>query len=156
MTSRTALSGYLQAFLAPLVMIGADCRFSDFTVTSRCSQIPLSDYLPVYFEACKGATAVKTGVYQLTFSMILMPFGIISGLSVKKTQQYRPQLWVAWVFVIIGVGLLTMLKEDSPLGWAIGFMAVFSPGIGVLMTTTYFPVLAPGTPFSFLNVSATF
>lgn len=143
MTSRTALGGYLQAFLMPVVMVGVICAYCGRNAVARLSRPFLADYMPVYYEACKGATAIKAGVYELTFSLILMPFGIISGLSVKKTQQYCPQLWVAWVFVIVGVGLLTLVKENSPLGWAIGFLAILSPGIGILSTTTYFPVLAP-------------
>lgn len=102
------------------------------------------DYVPVYFQACKGASPVGAGVDQLGVALVLAPSGIISGASVNKTQKYRPQLWLSWILLTLGTGLLSTLNEDTPKGHAIGFEVLVAVGIGILTTTTYFPVLAPG------------
>jgi hypothetical protein len=62
---------------------------------------------------------------------------------VKKTKTYRPQLWLAWVLLLVATGLMTTVREDSPIGHIIGFSSIAAVGIGILVTTTYFPVLAP-------------
>lgn len=125
MSTITGISGYLQTFIMPVVMLG------------------IIYYIPVYFQACKGASPIAAGVDQLGVALVLAPFGIISGVSVNKTRKYRPQLWISWVFLIIGTGLLTTLHEDSSRGRAIGFEIMAGMGMGILTTTTYFPVLAP-------------
>ncbi|KAH9936930.1 iron permease [Amylocystis lapponica] len=125
MTTLTGASGYLQTFIMPIVMLG------------------LIYYIPVYFQACKGASPIGAGVDQLSLALVTSPVGILSGVSVNKTQRYRPQLWVAWVFLIVGTGLLITVEADTPRGHAIGFLILAGVGFGILVTTTYFPVLAP-------------
>jgi hypothetical protein len=95
-------------------------------------------------EACKGLSSIGAGVEELALALVVGPVGIISGLSVNKTQKYRPQLWISWVFLLVGTGLLSMLKVDSTRGESVGFMIIAAIGLGLLATTTYFPVLAPG------------
>lgn len=81
-----------------------------------------------------------------------MPFGLIGGLSVTKSGKYRPQLWLAWVSLIIAGGLMTSLGPDSSRGKSIGYQVFIGLGLGILMTTAFFPVLAP-LPVS-LNANA--
>ncbi|KAH9936927.1 iron permease [Amylocystis lapponica] len=125
MTSLTGASGYAQTFIMPIVMLG------------------LVYYIPVYFQACKGASPIGAGVDQLSVALVTAPVGIISGVSVNKTQRYRPQLWASWVFLIVGTGLLISVEADTPKGHAIGYLILAGIGLGILVTTTYFPVLAP-------------
>jgi hypothetical protein len=119
------MSGYAQTFLTGVVMLG------DIY------------YLPVYFQACKGASPIGAGVDQLSLSFVGVLSSVISGISVKKSGSYRPQLWLCWMFVLVGHGLFFTLNENSSLGHGIGYIAVDAIGIGALITTTYFPVLAP-------------
>lgn len=107
------------------------------------SQACNADYIPVYFQACKGASPLGAGVDQLSVALVTAPVGIMAGVSVNKTQRYRPQLLVSWLFLMLGTGLLIMLEADTPKGHAIGFLILAGIGVGILVTTTYFPVLAP-------------
>lgn len=86
---------------------------------------------------------MASGVAALGLACTLAPFGIIGGLSVNKTLKYRPQHWISWGLVIVGVGLLLTLHVDSPEAHLIGFEVIFAAGLGALSTATYFPVLAP-------------
>lgn len=94
-------------------------------------------------KACKGASPMRSGVLLLGATLVAAPAGIIAGASVAKTSQYRPQIWISWVFTIIGCGLLTLLQPNTSLGLAVGYEVIIALGIGGLSTTTYFPVLAP-------------
>ncbi|KAH9929402.1 iron permease [Fomitopsis serialis] len=122
----TGVSGYMQTFviMMPIVMIA--------TVY----------YIPVYLQACKGASAIGSGVDVLSFSLVLAPVGILGGVFVNRTGGYRLPLWTAWISMMIGTGLLT-LDADTPLGHTIGFLVPSALGCGLLAFSTYFPVLAP-------------
>jgi hypothetical protein len=105
---------------------------------------------------------VKSGVNLLAFAIVIAPSGVIGGLSVTKTQRYRPQMWFGWTVLVIGAGLYTTLHADTEVSRAIGLTVPMAVGIGILTTTTYFPVLAPRkrnispSPRSMLIITAFF
>jgi hypothetical protein len=101
------------------------------------------DYMPVYFQACKTASPIASGVDVFGLAFSIAPAGIISGLSVAKSHQYRPQLWLAWALIMIGAGFLSTITADSSRMTAIGYEIIVGAGMGILTMTTYFPVLAP-------------
>ncbi|KAG8914291.1 hypothetical protein FRC00_014660 [Tulasnella sp. 408] len=69
--------------------------------------------------------------------------GIVAGISVAVTRRYKPQTIIAWVLVIVGFGLLTLLDRQSPKAEWVGFQIVEGVGLGILYPITSFPVLAP-------------
>ncbi|PAV21574.1 MFS general substrate transporter [Pyrrhoderma noxium] len=124
-TARTTISGYAQAFFGNFYLLG--------TIF----------YLPTYFQACKDATPTRSGIDVFGLAFTIMPFGIVAGLSVAKFKCYRPQLWVGWVCLIVGAALMSTLNVDSTIARAIGFQIITGLGLGILLTTGFFPVLAP-------------
>ncbi|KAG8907585.1 hypothetical protein FRB99_003509 [Tulasnella sp. 403] len=54
---------------------------------------------------------------------------------------YRPQNFVGWAFMTLGVGL-SLLKASSPKGEWVAFQIIEGMGIGMLFSVTTFPVLA--------------
>jgi hypothetical protein len=82
-------------------------------------------------------------VHVLVLGFVPSVFSIAAGLSVRKTGIYRPQLWLAWLMIIPGVAVLSLLKFDSPLAMPTGLIAIAGAGLGIVNTTTQFPVLAP-------------
>ncbi|KAH9834520.1 iron permease [Rhodofomes roseus] len=121
----TGVSGYMQTFVMPILMIG------------------IIYYIPVYLQACKGASAIRSGVDVLSFSLVLAPVGLSGGAFTNSTGRYRPPMWLAWAALMLGIGLFLTLKADSPLGHVVGFLIPCAFGCGILSTSTYFPVLAP-------------
>jgi hypothetical protein len=105
----------------------------------------LLDYMPVYFQAVQLLSPVSTGVHFLVLGFVPSVFSVAAGLSVRKTGIYRPQLWLGWLLIIPGVGVLSLLKFDSPLAMPTGIIAIVGAGFGIVNTTTQFPVLAPRT-----------
>ncbi|KAF8572629.1 MFS general substrate transporter, partial [Ramaria rubella] len=124
LSNRTSCSGYVQALLLPVTSFAAIY------------------YIPVYFQACKDADAVKSGV--LTFGLAtIAPASVLGGISVKILKRYRPQIWTGWCLQVIGISLLTLVKLDSPVGLAVGFCVIYGAGAGINYATQVYPVLAP-------------
>ncbi|OSC99153.1 Mfs1.1 [Trametes coccinea BRFM310] len=100
-------------------------------------------YLPVYYQACKDASPAASGIDLFGLCFSTGPMAIITGISVGKSKVYRVQLWVGWCLILVGVGLMNIITEDSNRSLSIGFQVVTGIGIGILYSAAYFPVLAP-------------
>ncbi|KAI9566090.1 MFS general substrate transporter [Boletus coccyginus] len=124
MENLTSISGYIQTFCS--------------TVTIQA----VAYYVPVYFQACKGASPVESGVYSLGFAS-LAPTAIIIGISVKATKRYRPQMWTGWTLSIVSFGLMSSILATDSLGKSIGYVALLGCGTGMLSATPMYPILAP-------------
>ena len=90
-------------------------------------------YLPIWFQAIKGYSAVKSGVDTLPLVLALVVASIISGALTAKTGYYTGQLIASSVLSAIGAGLLTTLKVDSPNSAWIGYQFLFGFGLGLGM-----------------------
>ena len=122
---------------------------------------PPSDYLPVFFQACLGATPIRSGVDMLATALIIAPFALAAGITVQAMNKYRPVNLVGWIITVVGFGLLSMLKADDAVGKWVGYQIVASIGTGVIVralalpsrpnaevvvvqfASTFFPILAP-------------
>ena len=113
----------------------------DESVSTIC--LISTDYLPVYFQASKGASAIGSGVDMFAFCLTIPAFAIATGLSVEVVGLYRPQNYLGWAFLLIGFGLLTRLDQESSRAAYIASQAPLGVGIGVLWISTAFPILAP-------------
>ena len=75
--------------------------------------------------------------------MPLGPVLIVTGATIKRTQSYRVQLWLAFALAVAGFGAMSVIKADSPAGMSIGLPVLIGVGAGIWSSATYFPVLAP-------------
>ncbi|KAA1472295.1 MFS general substrate transporter [Dentipellis sp. KUC8613] len=100
-------------------------------------------YLPVYFQACFGASPIRSGVDALALALLIAPAAILAGASVQVFKRYIPANAAGWVLTIIGFGLLSMLEYDTSTGKWVGYIIVMACGVGLLYTSTVFPILAP-------------
>ncbi|KAH7920100.1 MFS multidrug transporter [Leucogyrophana mollusca] len=124
-TNRTTMSGYLQNFCNSLAVMS--CIY----------------YFPVYFQACKDALPIRSGINMFGVTFVVGPFIVFGGLSVTKFQVYRPQLWAGWVASVLGAGGFSTVGADTVLGVSVGVPALWAAGGGILFAATYFPVLSP-------------
>ncbi|KAI0353760.1 iron permease [Trametes cingulata] len=128
-SSRTTFSGYVGTFFHGIVALAAIF------------------YLPVYFQATQGASAVASGVDFFPLCLTVPAFAILAGLSVQIVHRYRPQNYLGWALMIVGFGMLTILDEHSPRATYIGCQIPLGAGLGIVWISTQFPILAP-LPFS--------
>ncbi|KAF8069218.1 Mfs1.2, partial [Lyophyllum atratum] len=124
-SNRTSLSGYLQIFFAAIPFV------------------TLVFYLPVYFQACKGSSPIRSGVELFPLAFTVAPFSIFTGLSIARTGRYRPQSWVGWVIIVLAMGLFGSVESTTGVGVVLGLQIVAGVGFGIVYSATYFPVLAP-------------
>ncbi|KAF7343337.1 MFS domain-containing protein [Mycena venus] len=100
-------------------------------------------YLPVYFQACFGASPIRSAVDFLPGALLTAPFAFVAGISVRVLKKYRIVNWAGWAVAIVGFGLLSTLKEDSPISKWAGYQVVGAIGVGMIFTAPIFPLLAP-------------
>jgi len=122
---RTSLSGQLQTMIVQIIIIS------------------YVYYFPVYFQACKLASPIRSGIDLLGLTLAITPIAMCVGISIAILQRYRPQIWTGWVLIIISTGLLTTVKADDSIWRAIGFCILGGAGLGTVYTAVIFPVLAP-------------
>ncbi|KAK4965258.1 hypothetical protein LTR66_012149 [Elasticomyces elasticus] len=91
--------------------------------------IASSYYLPLYFQAVRGATPLLSGVYLLPMALSLSFSSAATGIFIRKTGMYLPAIWFGLVFMTIGYGLFVDLAADS--GWAKLIMYQIIAGIGI-------------------------
>ncbi|THG93859.1 hypothetical protein EW026_g7491 [Hermanssonia centrifuga] len=121
----TSISGYAQIFALPVI------------------NLAVTYYQETYYQACKGATAIRSGVLTLAVSLCLAPAMIICGLSITISKGYRVQLWLGWVVLIVAMGLMSTVDSRTELVKPQVYTGLVGTGVGILYAGTYFPVLAP-------------
>jgi hypothetical protein len=121
---RTSAAGFLMIFLASIIMQA------------------IAYFLPIYFQAVRGASPLTSGVSFLPFALAIIPFGGLAGAFMAKTGLYRPLHWIGFALSAAGVGLFSILRKDSSPGAWIGFQVIASGGTGLIFTATLPSTLA--------------
>jgi len=103
-------------------------------------------YWPVYFQAVKGASPVKSAVDFFSVAFIVAPFAMVAGATIAGMQIYKPQNIIAWILMAVGPGVMSIIREATPKRAWVPLPIPFSIGVGLLYTATVFPVLAPLPP----------
>ncbi|KAI0648730.1 iron permease [Trametes meyenii] len=144
LSNRSSLSGYLSTFFHGIVSIS--------TIY----------YLPVYFQACMAASPIHSSINLFATALVMAPSAIVCGVIVKKTNKYRPANYVGWALIMIGFGLLSLLKADSSTAAWAGYQVITAVGVGIIWASTVFPILAPvsvtrtASALAFYNFCRTF
>ncbi|OCH84114.1 Mfs1.1 protein [Obba rivulosa] len=123
--NRTSISGFASTFVHGI------------------TSISIIYYLPVFFQACLGASPIRSGVDMLATALVVAPFALICGAMVQVLNKYRAANVTGWTLTIIGFGLLTLLKSTSSIGQWVGYQFVAAAGTGMIFAGTVFPILAP-------------
>ncbi|TGO21238.1 hypothetical protein BPAE_0231g00040 [Botrytis paeoniae] len=87
-------------------------------------------YLPIWFQAVKGDSAVKSGISNIPMVLTLVIVSIISGALVTTIGYYAPLMIVSSVIAAVGIGLLTTFKPDTNHAAWIGYQCLAGIGIG--------------------------
>lgn len=90
-------------------------------------------FLPLWFQAIKGVSAVRSGIDILPLVLSLVVASIVAGTLTSKTGYYVPQLLACSVIMSIGAGLLTTLHVTTNSAHWIGYQVIFGFGLGLGM-----------------------
>ncbi|GAB0134730.1 hypothetical protein EsDP_00003088 [Epichloe bromicola] len=99
-------------------------------------------YLPIWFQAVQGTSAIQSGIKNLPMILSLVVFSIVSGGLVTTLGYYAPFMILSTVLMSVGAGLLSTFTVDTgPAHW-IGYQIVFGIGVGLGMQQTMVAVQA--------------
>ncbi|KAI8953563.1 MFS toxin efflux pump [Xylaria longipes] len=88
-------------------------------------------FLPIWFQAIKGASAVESGLMLLPSIIGLSVAAISSGFIVSFiVGYYTPLMLLGSTMMAIGYGFLTTFKPDTGTASWIGWQVLFGIGIG--------------------------
>ncbi|CAI6227171.1 unnamed protein product [Periconia digitata] len=87
-------------------------------------------YLPLYFQAVKGASAMNSGVYLLPLIITQLIVAGVSGVAVSKIGYVIPVAIFSTIFLAIATGLYSLLQPGTPSGQWIGYQILGGVGFG--------------------------
>ena len=87
-------------------------------------------YLPIWFQAIKGVSAVRSGIMLLPMILSTTFASISSGFLVSKLGYYTQFFLFSSVTTSIGAGLLTTLSPTTGQAKWIGYQVLFGVGFG--------------------------
>jgi hypothetical protein len=82
-------------------------------------------------------------VLVLSIALIVAVAAVAAGVLAAKTGRYRAQICGAWALVVLGTGLCVTVRADSALALPVVFIDLACAGVGVLISSNGFPILAP-------------
>ncbi|EME46920.1 MFS transporter-like protein [Dothistroma septosporum NZE10] len=91
----------------------------------------VSFYLPLYFQAVRGASTLGSGLMYLPVAISMSVFALIGGPITTYIGYYSPILLLGTSLSAIGTGLLTTLHPHSSAGKWIGYQVIYGMGIGM-------------------------
>lgn len=99
-------------------------------------------WVPIWFQAVKGATAFKSGIYCLPMILALVIANAITGGGTSAVGYYNPFYYASVVLSAIGAGLLTTWTVDVSTAKWIGYQIVYGFGVGFGMQQAIITVQA--------------
>ncbi|KAG8162085.1 hypothetical protein KVR01_007850 [Diaporthe batatas] len=91
-------------------------------------------YLPIYFQAVRGVSAIDSGVRLIPVILGLTITQIVVGGLISATGIHNPFLIMGPAIAAVGSGLFMLLHEQSSNGEWIGFQIVLGIGVGFCLT----------------------
>lgn len=107
-------------------------------------------YLPLWFQAVKGATALESGIRNLPTLIAVVVFSIGAGALVTVFGYYTPFMLISTVLMSVGYGLIYTLRPDTGSGKWIGYQILAGAGVGLGMQQ---PLMAVQTVLSDKDLS---
>ncbi|EAS31810.3 drug:H+ antiporter-2 [Coccidioides immitis RS] len=101
-----------------------------FALTLGSSFFIIVFYLPIWFQAIKGASATKSGIMAIPLVLALVIFSLLSGIGTTVTGYYTPFTYVASILSTIGAGMLTTFTTTTGHEKWIGYQVIFGTGLG--------------------------
>lgn len=93
-------------------------------------------FLPIWFQAIKGASAVKSGIMNLPLILSLVIMSMLVGGLITKIGWYTPFVIAGSVLLSIGSGLVSTFTTTTSHEHWIGYQIIFGFGMGMSMQQT--------------------
>ncbi|KFY66073.1 hypothetical protein V496_02215 [Pseudogymnoascus sp. VKM F-4515 (FW-2607)] len=107
--------------------IGASMWYSFF---NGAGMMVAMYYLPIWFQAIKGASALNSGIMLLPMILSTVVGSLWSGFMVAKLGYYAPFFIISSVITTIGAGLFTTFTPATGHAKWIGYQVLYGIGLG--------------------------
>ncbi|KAL1848283.1 hypothetical protein Plec18167_006280 [Paecilomyces lecythidis] len=97
-------------------------------------------FLPIWFQAIKGATATSSGVDMLAYTLANAIIGIITGVVVTVTGYFAPPAILGCAIATVGCGLLSTLQPHTSTAKWVGYEILASAGLGMAVQQGFIAV----------------
>ena len=101
-----------------------------FSASLGASFFVLIYYVPIWFQAIKGTTAVESGIRNLPMILSLVIMSIASGILVTVIGYYTPWMIASSILMSVGVGLLSTWNVNTGHQRWIGYQIIYGFGVG--------------------------
>ncbi|OJD23946.1 hypothetical protein ACJ73_04698 [Blastomyces percursus] len=101
-----------------------------YTICTGGHMLVVLYYLPIWFQAIKGVSAVNSGINILPTMISVGVGGIVAGALVSKIGYYTPFMILSMVFSSIGTGLMTTFTKETGHAKWIGYQVLYGFGLG--------------------------
>jgi EmrB/QacA subfamily drug resistance transporter len=103
-------------------------------------------FIPRYYQAVKGISATKSGYMIWPLLVGLIGSSVLTGILISRIGRYKPILFIAMVFLVIGAFLMTHLNVNTSDGVLWFWMFVVGIGIGPSMSGFTVVIQSTATP----------
>ena len=104
-----------------------------FSFCNDAAMQTLFYFIPIWFQAIKQVSAVKSGIMSLPLVLGLVITGISAGILTKKIGYYTPWMILSSTITPIGAGLITTFTPHTGHSAWIGYQALFGMSCGLGM-----------------------
>ncbi|KUJ11674.1 putative MFS multidrug transporter [Mollisia scopiformis] len=120
-----------QAIIAPRVFVQRSIAAGFWTsICIGAHQTLFLYYLPIWFQAIKGKTAVDSGIDLLPMVLPIVFASIGNGELVSRIGYYTPSLIFGVCLTTIGSGLFTTFEPNTSTGKWVGYQIIYGFGLG--------------------------
>jgi len=91
-------------------------------------------YLPLYFQAVLLQTPLLAAVSILPFCVFVVVLSGAAAFAVEATRRYRWEIWVGWVLLAVGIGLMAFWDHDTSTAESAGYQTLAGIGVGIVFT----------------------
>ncbi|KAI1125926.1 MFS general substrate transporter [Nemania abortiva] len=88
-------------------------------------------YIPIWFQAVQGVSAVNSGIRNLPMLLSVVVASLFAGGLITAFGYYTPFMIVGVILAAIGGGLLTTWTPATNTGTWIGYQILFGAGVGL-------------------------
>jgi hypothetical protein len=80
----------------------------------------------------KEASPLRSGVLLVPLIVATAATGVLNGVFIHRTGQYRPSMWLGTILMTLGNGLYIMFNPDTSIGAIVAFEIIEGIGSGLL------------------------
>ena len=119
--------------------VAASCGLAFFLYSTLLVQVY---YLPIWFQAIKGDSAVASGVHMIPYVAANALFSLAAGVFVTKIGYFAPPAIVGCMIGVAGSAVLSTLQVNTASPKWIGYEILTSVGLGIAIQQGFIAVQA--------------